>query len=167
MGSFDTVMLFSVIHHTENIFENCKKIASSAHRILIECRCNEGGAKPLFNGEWIRTTIWKYENIDEMREGLERLFPGFNATQVFGPGDRERYIIELTRTNWYGKNTKNPTLLHYIAVLSNNDLSASLRPDSTKEAISRTLEWITSMFFWSIDSSFLDYLFTFYSSLYF
>lgn len=98
LGQFDTVMLFSVIHHTANIYANCLKVARSAKRILIECRFNEGGAKPLFNGQWVSTTSWRYRNIESMTQGLEKLFPGFKMKQVFGPGDRDRYLLELIKS---------------------------------------------------------------------
>ena len=97
LGSFDTVMLFSVIHHTDKIFANCKKVASCANRILIECRFGEGGAKSLFDGSWIATTTWNYSSLDAMRQGLEGFFKGFNVKQTFGPGDRNRYLLELVK----------------------------------------------------------------------
>jgi len=99
LGYFDTVMLFSVIHHTSNIFENCKKVSENASRIIIECRLKESGAKPTYNtnSDWVPANSWSFNDLASMKQGLMNLFKGFTCKTVFGPCDRKRYIIELVR----------------------------------------------------------------------
>ena len=92
---YDTVMLFSVIHHTRNLEANALSISKRCHRIIIECRLQERGAKPE-HGTWIETSVWKCANLDELVTRLEKLFPGFSLTKNHGQVDRGRYILEFT-----------------------------------------------------------------------
>ncbi len=98
LGIFDTIMLFSVIHHTKNMKENAARIAGACKRIIIECRLQEGGMKPE-NGEWQRASGWNFPDLESMYRGLEKLFPGFRFSRNFGQGDRSRYILEFLRIN--------------------------------------------------------------------
>lgn len=97
LGQFDTIVLLSVIHHTQNIVENAKNIASLCNRIIIECRLKETGAKPV-NGVWRATTAWDFPDFDSLIFGLESLFPSFKFKKNYGQGDRDRHIIELGKT---------------------------------------------------------------------
>lgn len=97
MGHFDTIMLFSVIHHTRFIQANTARIAKFCKRLIIECRALENGAKP--DGEsWSNTTNWKHDNVESLIAGLETMFPGFKHSQTFGQGDRDRYMFELLKS---------------------------------------------------------------------
>ncbi len=95
-GEFDTVTLFSVLHHTRNVAENAARIAASCRRILIECRLKEVGAKPE-DGVWSATSTWQYETVADLIAGLERLFPGFKLATNHGQGDRERFLLEFVK----------------------------------------------------------------------
>lgn len=96
VGYFDTVFLFSVIHHTKHLERNARMIAKSCDRLVIECRCNERGAKPV-DGTWIETSVWSHDNVEELIIGLEALFPGFRHQQTLGQGDRDRYMFEFRK----------------------------------------------------------------------
>lgn len=97
IGCFDTVFLFSVIHHTQNLVQNAAQIAKVCNRIVIECRLVERGAKPV-EGTWIETSVWRHDSVDDLIAGLEVLFPGFRHNVTLGQGDRDRYIFELKKT---------------------------------------------------------------------
>lgn len=94
---FDTVLLFSVIHHTRNMLNNAAHIAAQSRRIIIECRLEEGGLKPSQQAGWQNTSGWNYSSVEEMVAGLEKLFPGFRLHKNHGQGDRERYVLEFTK----------------------------------------------------------------------
>lgn len=91
---FDTIVLFSVLHHTKHVVENARKVARRTRRILVECRLKEAGAKPA-DGIWKRTSHWEYENLEALVTGLETLFPGFRFVKNHGQGDRGRYVLEF------------------------------------------------------------------------
>lgn len=99
--NFDTICLFSVIHHTSNMRENGIKISKSCKRILIECRLGEHGKKPEINkyGKvyWKKSSSWDYNNEEELKKGLENLFPGFNVKKLVGYVDRSRMILEMCK----------------------------------------------------------------------
>ena len=95
---FDTVMLFSVFHHTRNLRENGKKIAAACNRVVIECRLVESGKKPSAeNNVWEESSSWRFSSLKDLYEGLEAFFPGFKVTENFGLVDKDRYVIELTK----------------------------------------------------------------------
>jgi tetratricopeptide (TPR) repeat protein/SAM-dependent methyltransferase len=97
-GEYDTVMLFSVLHHTRNMVVNAGLIAKACKRIIIECRLSEDGAKPEENG-WSKTSAWNYPNTEIMIEKLEEMFPGFKMMKNHGKADRERYVLEFYKIN--------------------------------------------------------------------
>jgi len=97
-GEFDTVLLFSVIHHTKNMQANAVMLANQSRRIVIECRLAEGGLKPSPKIGWQKTSGWSFPTVDDMVAGLERLFPGFHLHTNHGKGDRERFVLEFTKT---------------------------------------------------------------------
>jgi 2-polyprenyl-3-methyl-5-hydroxy-6-metoxy-1,4-benzoquinol methylase len=98
---FDTICLFSVIHHTQNLYENGVKIANSCKRILIECRLRENGHKPIVSNrgkvKWVRSSIWDYDSENELIKGMEKLFPKFELSRVIGKADKGRFLLELTK----------------------------------------------------------------------
>ena len=93
---YDTIMLFSVLHHTQNVKANSLKIANACNRIIIECRLVEDGKKPI-NGKWEETSIWQYEKEKDLIQGLENLFIGFKLAKNYGLGGKARYILEFTK----------------------------------------------------------------------
>jgi len=98
-GTFDTVLLFSVIHHTKNLRVNALAISQQCRRIIIECRLSEGGMKPTASGGWQNTSGWNYPGLPELVAGLEALFPGFKLARNHGQGDRDRYMLELVKAD--------------------------------------------------------------------
>lgn len=100
-GRFDTICLFSVIHHTRNLKENGRKIAESCERILIECRLSEHGRKPvrerLGRVKWMATSVWDYPNETALAKGLSELFPGFAVSRNVGYADKNRMLLELKK----------------------------------------------------------------------
>jgi predicted O-linked N-acetylglucosamine transferase (SPINDLY family) len=96
-GDYDTVMLFSVLHHTRDPAANARKIAKACRRIIIECRLVETGAKPI-RDVWQTTSAWRFATVDELTAFLARLFPGFRLAGNLGQGDRDRYLFELVAT---------------------------------------------------------------------
>ncbi len=101
LTSFDTVCLFSVIHHTRKLEENGRKIAAACKRILIECRLAENGKKPYVdaNGKvrWAETSVWTYSNENELFAGLSKLFPDFTVVRKVGQSDKNRMLLELIK----------------------------------------------------------------------
>jgi len=100
LDKFDTICLFSVIHHTTNIAKNGAMIADSCNRILVECRLHERGNKPIESDggiKWVRSTVWDYDNEDQLRIGLSKLFPMFEVLRNIGSADRDRFLFELVK----------------------------------------------------------------------
>jgi len=97
---FETVFLFSVIHHTKNLIENGKKISESCDRIIIECRLKEDGKKPVSKDKktiWEISSSWNFTNTDDLHVYLEELFPFHKVFKNHGKCDKSRYIIELKK----------------------------------------------------------------------
>ena len=97
MGHFDTILMFSVIHHTKYIQDNAARISKFCKRIILECRRHESGAKPDGSSNWHGTTHWKHETVEDLIVGLEVLFPGFKHAKTHGQGDRDRYLFEFIK----------------------------------------------------------------------
>jgi 2-polyprenyl-3-methyl-5-hydroxy-6-metoxy-1,4-benzoquinol methylase len=93
---FDTVMLFSVIHHTRKLLENAKKISSSSSRIFLEARLIESGKQP-YGNEWVDTTNWSFKDLDELVAFCEEIFEGFKLKKNLGNVDKSRYILEFIK----------------------------------------------------------------------
>ncbi len=93
---YDTVMLFSVLHHTSDVEKNARMIASICDRIIVECRLSESGSKPDSAG-WRKTSGWAFNDVDSLVEWLESIFIGFVFVKNYGVGDKERYILEFAR----------------------------------------------------------------------
>lgn len=96
---FDTIMLFSIFHHTKHMSDNGRRIASACRRVVIECRLVEKGKKPSPSTlAWEESSSWNFSSLDELYVGLEDFFPGFLVTENFGSVDKDRYIIEMQRS---------------------------------------------------------------------
>lgn len=93
---FDTVMLFSVLHHTRNPPRNAKKLTNSCKRVIIETRLIENGKQPI-EGQWIDTTKWSFEDLNGLIGLLEEMFEGFKFTRNLGFADKGRYILEFNK----------------------------------------------------------------------
>ncbi len=100
-GEFDTICLFSVIHHTRNLKENGEKIAQRCKRILIECRPVEHGRKPVRDQfgqiDWVTASVWNYQDEAELVEGMQELFPGFVVERKVGYADKNRILFEMVK----------------------------------------------------------------------
>lgn len=98
LEEFDTVMLFSVFHHTINQIENGKKIANACNRIILEARLNENGSQPIgLNSTWVNVARWNFETIEELVRFCEFIFPGFTLHKNLGLGSKNRYILEFIK----------------------------------------------------------------------
>jgi 2-polyprenyl-3-methyl-5-hydroxy-6-metoxy-1,4-benzoquinol methylase len=96
---FDTIFLFSVFHHTQNIVSNGIKLASACNRIIIECRLKENGKKPRVDSTaWDNASAWNFGSLESLHRGLENYFPNFKLHRNHGLVDKERYVIELRKT---------------------------------------------------------------------
>lgn len=96
IDKYNTIMLFSVFHHTRNPEENAKKIVDSCNRIIIETRLVENGKQPV-NGQWIDTTRWSFGSLEELVNYLQSTFSGFKFTRNLGFADKGRYVLELIK----------------------------------------------------------------------
>lgn len=95
-GEFDTIMLFSVLHHTGDVPGNAARLAGACRRIFLECRLDEHGAKPE-DGAWRNTTTWSFATVDKLVAYLESIFPGFKLTANLGAVDRHRYLLQFEK----------------------------------------------------------------------
>ena len=92
----DTIMLFSVFHHTRNVVKNAQKIANACNRIIIETKLIEHGAQP-HKGYWARTSSWNFQSWDEFYKYCERIFPGFKFEKNLGLGSKKRNICVFVK----------------------------------------------------------------------
>ena len=93
---YDTVMLFSVLHHTKDPVSNAKKIAKSCSRVIIETRMMERGKQPI-NGKWVDTSAWLFEDVNKLTNFLTDIFDGFVLNKNVGNVDKNRFIFELVK----------------------------------------------------------------------
>lgn len=96
LDKYDTVMLFSVLHHTRNPVENAEKIIDSCSRIILEARLVESGKQP-YGDSWIDTTRWKFATLEQFVYYCEDLFRGFKLKTNLGKADKNRYILEFVK----------------------------------------------------------------------
>lgn len=94
--NFDTVLLFSVLQHFDDLETTAKKISNLCKRIIIELSLMESGMKPI-NGEWKLTSKWNFISQEELILFLEGLFPSFQFYKNHGSTDRGRFIVELRK----------------------------------------------------------------------
>lgn len=97
INGFDTVMLFSVLHHTRDIAKNAKKISASCSRIILEARPVENGKQPVSAGHWRSSSNWSFGGVDELVNYCESIFTGFKLRKNLGIGSKNRYILEFVK----------------------------------------------------------------------
>ena len=98
LDAFDTIMLFSVFHHTRKQEDNGKKIAASCNRIILETRLNENGSQPDGPGSsWVNVARWRFSSIGHLTNEVEKVFPGFVFNKNLGLGSKGRYILEFVK----------------------------------------------------------------------
>jgi len=93
---FDTICLFSVFHHIQEIESAANYISQSCQRVILESKLIESGSVPI-NGKWVRTNSWNFQNIAELIAHIEKLLQGFKLEKVWGSADRDRHIITFLR----------------------------------------------------------------------
>ncbi len=93
---YDTVCLFSVIHHVANFQQVTENIAQKCNRIILECRLHEQGAKPV-QGTWVRSSGWEFNCSQELIDYLETAFKGFKFQKYHGGVDRQREIMTFVK----------------------------------------------------------------------
>ena len=96
LEDYDTILLFSVLHHTKNPLKNAKKIANSCSRIILETRLTETGKQPV-DGVWTHTSNWSFETVAELVSFCEDMFTGFKLKTNLGRADKNRYMFEFVK----------------------------------------------------------------------
>lgn len=94
--SYDTICLFSVLHHIQNMEGAIASISEGCKRIILECKLHEEGSKPTPFG-WKRTNHWEFKNIDDLTHFIESKFSRFKLDENYGQVDRGRYIFSFTK----------------------------------------------------------------------
>jgi glycosyltransferase involved in cell wall biosynthesis len=94
--NYDTICLFSVIHHVKNFSRVTENIAQKCSRIILECGLKEHGSKPV-GGEWTKTSGWEFASLEQLTDYLEKVFTGFKFRNYYGSVDRNRHIIALVK----------------------------------------------------------------------
>ncbi len=92
---YDTILLFSVLHHINDMKFAVEQIKGNCGRILIECRLKEDGYQHIDNN-WIKTNMWDYKDFDTLINTFENLFE-FSFNQDYGQVDRDRRILEFIK----------------------------------------------------------------------
>jgi len=93
---YDTVCLFSVIHHVKNFKEVTENIMQSCSRVIFECALKETGFKPV-DGKWTGTTKWQFGSVDELVSFLRGVLKGFEFEKYYGSVDRDRHILAMVK----------------------------------------------------------------------
>lgn len=96
LKDYDTIMLFSVLHHTRDPVKNAKKVSQACSRIILETRLMERGKQPV-NGIWKDTTHWLFNSEGELLSFCERVFEGFKLKRNLGKCDKNRFIFEFVK----------------------------------------------------------------------
>jgi len=91
---YDTICLFSVLHHLQNLTNSVEYISAHCGRIILEARLKEGGSKPV-DGKWISTSGWNFKSLDEMVKAMEKMFKGFHFDKLYGQCDRNRFVLSM------------------------------------------------------------------------
>ncbi len=97
IGTYDTVLLFSVLHHLRNPAAVAGQIAVAARRVIIEAALNESGSCIDHRGRKARASSWNFAYVEALTAHFLRMLPGFRFIANHGQGDRERYILEFSR----------------------------------------------------------------------
>jgi glycosyltransferase involved in cell wall biosynthesis/SAM-dependent methyltransferase len=93
---YDTICLFSVIHHVKKFRQVTDNIAQKCSRIILECGLKEHGSKPI-GGKWTATNGWEFNSLQEVVRYLETVFRGFKFQTSHGSVDRDRQIISFVK----------------------------------------------------------------------
>lgn len=96
LDEYDTILLFSVLHHTRNVIKNAEKVANSCTRIILEARMVENGKQP-YGDLWIGTSRWNFRTVEQLILYCEKIFPGFKLRSNLGIADKNRYIFEFVK----------------------------------------------------------------------
>jgi len=93
---YDTICLFSVLHHTRNVVKVAQNVAQHCCRIIVESKLTEVGRK-FVNGQWVNSSSWSCADVSGLIKYLKNLFPGFKYNAYYGICDRDRHILAFTR----------------------------------------------------------------------
>lgn len=93
---YDTVCLFSVLPHLQNIQAAAENISQICDRIILECRLVEYGSKPI-DGKWCGTSKWSFNSQQELIKFCESIFKGFKFLRTHGKVDRDREILTFIK----------------------------------------------------------------------
>ncbi|MBW8039429.1 MAG: methyltransferase domain-containing protein [Planctomycetes bacterium] len=93
---YDTICLFSVIHHVKNFREVTENISQKCNRIILECALKEYGSKPV-DRRWVRSSGWEFNSIEELAFYLGIAFRGFKFQRCYGNVDRKRAIMAFVK----------------------------------------------------------------------
>ncbi|MCX5633829.1 MAG: methyltransferase domain-containing protein [Phycisphaerae bacterium] len=93
---YDTICLFSVIHHVANFQQATENIAQKCNRVILECSLQEHGAKPV-QGRWMQSSGWEFNCSSELINYLETAFKGFKFQKYHGNVDRQRAIMTFVK----------------------------------------------------------------------
>jgi len=93
---YDTICLFSVIHHVANFQQATENISQKCNRIILECSLQEHGAKPV-SGRWVRASGWEFDCSQKLIDYLETVFRGFKFQRYYGRVDRQREIMTFVK----------------------------------------------------------------------
>ena len=64
-ANYDTICLFSVIHHVKKFKQITENIAQRCNRIILECGLKEHGSKPI-GDKWTNTSGWEFNSFQEL-----------------------------------------------------------------------------------------------------
>lgn len=92
---FDTVLLFSVLHHTTNPRKVAVWVSTHSRRAILEVRLRESG-KAFLNGQWQESAGWDFKSIDELQAGMRSLFCRVEHIKYLGEADKGRHMLLLT-----------------------------------------------------------------------
>ncbi|MHC4123374.1 MAG: O-linked N-acetylglucosamine transferase family protein [Planctomycetota bacterium] len=93
---YDTICLFSVIHHVANFQQATENISQKCNRIILECSLQEHGAKPV-QGRWMKSSGWEFNCSQDLIDYLETAFRGFKFQKYYGRVDRQREIMTFVK----------------------------------------------------------------------
>jgi glycosyltransferase involved in cell wall biosynthesis len=93
---YDTICLFSVIHHVKNFKQVTENVAQRCNRIILECGLKEHGSKPI-KDRWTATGGWDFNSVGELVSYLETVFRGFRFQDCHGSVDRNRQIMTFAK----------------------------------------------------------------------
>ncbi len=96
-SAFDTICLFSVLHHVKNIRTAGEYIAQHCNRIILECKLIEGGSMPADGKNWVYTSGWQCSSKSELIDTISDLIPDFVFDKDWGAVDRNRSIYTFVK----------------------------------------------------------------------